>query len=66
MSYQCKDCSYTKKAPFPDGCCPACGSYNVHRQGENSEHAKQQGKLWRLWTSIALWILLGYLVYQKL
>lgn len=29
MAYKCLDCSYTAKAKFPAGKCPACDSFNV-------------------------------------
>lgn len=66
MSYQCNDCSYSKKAPFPGGKCPACGSFNIHREGDEHQRDQPGGKRWRLLLSLGLWALLGYLVYQKL
>ena len=65
MTYQCKDCSYSKRAPFPSGSCPACGSFNIQRDNSDTLSPKEGGKRWRLWISIGLWTVLAYLIYEK-
>lgn len=67
MTYQCRDCSYKRNGKFPNGCCPACGSFNITggpKLSEGNEN-KSRAKTWRLVLSIALWVYLAVLVYLK-
>lgn len=68
MSYRCNDCSYTRRGVFPNGMCPACGSYNISRSGEtdSTDDSTDQGKRWRLLLSVVLWIILACLLYRKI
>ena len=65
MAYRCKDCSYSRNGVFPNGACPACGSFNI--TGKNPIDGKQekQGSQLRLVALAALWAYLLFLLYQK-
>lgn len=69
MSYQCRDCSFSRRGPFANGCCPACGSYNISHQGEGETPdaaSAATGKRLRPLILAVLWIILAYLIYQKI
>lgn len=69
MAHHCKDCSYTRDGVFPDGKCPACGSYHISGKAPLREGDKSQtsgAKNLRLAMGLGLWVYLFYLLYDKL
>ncbi len=41
MAYICQDCTYKANKRFPEGRCPACGSFNI-RSDRSKEDVKQE------------------------
>ncbi|MFT5691759.1 MAG: putative ATP-dependent serine protease [Oceanicoccus sp.] len=66
MSYHCRDCSLKQKGAFPNGKCPACGSFNiVGRQVEQNSDQGIDKKKWRLMVLVLSWGSLLFLLFQK-
>ena len=65
MDYFCKDCSYRGKKSGQDGACPACGSFNISRQGAEQQTVRKNNKL-RLVILVGLWVYLIGLIIWKL
>ncbi|MCB1845880.1 MAG: hypothetical protein KDI04_00465 [Halieaceae bacterium] len=65
MDYFCKDCSYRGKKSGRDGACPACGSFNISRQGAEQQTVRKNNKL-RLVILVGLWVYLIGLIIWKL
>lgn len=67
MSFHCRDCSLKQKGAFPNGKCPACGSYNITSgKGEKKRDADTGKKTGRLVVLALLWGALFFLLFQKL
>lgn len=65
MSYFCKDCSYRGKTSGQMGECPACGSFNIHKNNMASEEKPAPAK-WRLVVLGVLWGWLALMIIWKL
>lgn len=67
MAYRCKDCSYSRNSTFPNGTCPACGSYNITgKEKIDRQQNQQKNKRLRLIALTGLWVYLLFLLSQKL
>ena len=62
MSYHCRDCSFSAKQRFPEGRCPACGSFAIEsgRTTQQSTESVTASRL-RLAIMIGLW---GFLIWS--
>ena len=65
MAYRCKDCSYSRNGIFPNGACPACGSFNIAGKEPLEKQAAQKNSKLRLLALAGLWGYLLFLLYQK-
>jgi len=63
MAYSCQDCSYRAKAKFPDGKCPACGSFNIKSEREAKSDKTQQQERKTLAEYIILILFWGVLIW---
>jgi hypothetical protein len=67
MSYFCRDCSYTGKAPAALGECPACGSRDFGRLRAAAQVEVRGGSSpAKLTLLAALWAWLIFEIYRKL
>ena len=66
MSYQCNDCSFSRKGAFPQGKCPACGSFNISGGSlKKKEEESSATKKWRMAILVASWSFLAILIINK-
>jgi hypothetical protein len=66
MKYQCLDCSYKAAKRFPEGCCPACGSFNIRSAKTKTEHEEKPAfNGFRLFFLIILWVGLLYGIWDR-
>ncbi|MGK0498510.1 MAG: putative ATP-dependent serine protease [Oceanicoccus sp.] len=67
MTYQCNDCSLRRKGHFPNGKCPACGSFNISSDQQKTTTVQDpKTRKLRLMILVAVWSSLLVLLYQKL
>lgn len=66
MRYQCRECSYRGERAGQAGSCPACGSFNMAREGSGDEDQAAPKRTWQLRLLIGLWGLLAVLILHKL
>lgn len=64
MAYYCKDCSYRGVTSGQGGECPACGSYQIHREALAAQQKKTPGNL-RPMVLVILWsYLIAHLIWK--
>lgn len=68
MPYLCKDCGNKSSQKFPQGKCPACGSFNIKTPPKSTRQAikeKEPKTLIEIAIMCILWAVLGYGFWQN-
>ncbi len=68
MPYLCKDCGNKSSQKFPQGKCPACGSFNIKIPPKSTRQAikeKEPKTLIEIAIMCILWAVLGYGFWDK-
>ncbi|MCB1659613.1 MAG: hypothetical protein KDI39_15450 [Pseudomonadales bacterium] len=68
MPYLCKDCGNKSSQKFPQGKCPACGSFNIKTPPKSTRQAikeKEPKTLIEIVILCILWAVLGYGFWNK-
>lgn len=67
MAYCCNDCGNQSSRQFPQGKCPACGSFHIkttHLSTKEAIKNKEPKTLFELVIMVLLWGLLAYGAYD--
>ena len=68
MPYLCKDCGNKASQKFPQGKCPACGSFNIKTPPKSTRQAikeKEPKTLIEIVIMCVLWGVLAYGFWEK-
>ena len=68
MPYLCKDCGNKSSQKFPQGKCPACGSFNIKTPPKSTRQAieeKEPKTLIEIVILCILWAILGYGFWER-